>query len=251
MRLAAIIARVSSVARISLPDVKMSANAKAHPFPVQIGLQTKEFLQGAIFHASFTDYAVGEYVRQPGALKHIFTRMESEGLVSSEIDEALQILTKYREVFDALALQSVLVALCSHWDWYVRRLSQFVLYARSRSHGLDLNRATQRALGRVDRRPIGEQLEILQSATDLDFALPSADSNALREMYLVRNLGLHNRWEIDKRYLQATNLTNMIEGELRIIGIEELREWHGALLRTLCRTSLEVAKLYRDVGPFP
>jgi len=177
--------------------------------------------------------------------------MKSGGLVSSEIDEALQILNKYREIFGVLALQSVLISLCSHWDWYIRRLAQFVLHARSQSNSPDFNRATERDLGRVDFLPISKQLEVLQTATALDFALPSADSDALREMYLVRNLGLHNRWEIDNRYLQNTNLTNLTEGELRVVGEEELGQWHGALLRTLRRTCLDVAKLYCDAGPFP
>ncbi len=70
--------------------------AKAHPYPFQIGVQTLEFMQGSLFYASLVDIASGEYVRQPDGMTNL-ERIFMEKLDSTKAyDEAWGILGKYK-----------------------------------------------------------------------------------------------------------------------------------------------------------
>jgi hypothetical protein len=50
-----------------------------HAYPLQIGMQTAEFLQAAIFHSAFLDMASGEYVRHPEALNKLAQKFKAGG----------------------------------------------------------------------------------------------------------------------------------------------------------------------------
>lgn len=235
------------MARIPLPTVSQSANAEAHPFPIQIGCQAREFLQGALFYAAFADLAAGEFVRQPNGVERIEQIMASKGLLPGTSDEAWLILRKYQSIFGGVVFQSVLVSLCSHWDWYIRRLAEFIRFARDHVGGPALSKDELRNLERADRLSLEDQVRTITTATGVDLQLSADDLGTLAEMALVRNLGLHNRWEVDITYLAKTNTAGLVEGDLRTVTSAELGRWHQMLIHALRSSSFEIAKLYRAV----
>lgn len=219
-------------------------DGKAHPFPIQISLQAQEFIQGALFHAAFADIAAGEFVRLPGGVNRVELVMRERGLAQGVSEEGWQLLRKYQNIFEGTVFQSVLIALNSHWDWYIRKLSEFIRFARSSIRAPALSNADDKRLARADRLPLSEQLEIMELAIGVTLPLSADERQALKEMALVRNLGLHNRWEIDFQYLRETKMNGLQVGELRLIGIGELQYWHSLLIKLLSNSGLECAKRF-------
>ncbi|MGA9667103.1 MAG: hypothetical protein WBQ69_11750 [Gallionella sp.] len=80
--------------RIPLPDMVRNREAKIHPYPFHIGLQTLEFMQGSLFYASLVDIASGAYIRQPGGMANL-ERAFLEQLDSPKTyDDAWKILSR-------------------------------------------------------------------------------------------------------------------------------------------------------------
>ena len=235
------------MSRIPLPAILSAEPRLAHPYPFQISFQTLEFLQGALFYAAFADTASGQQVRRLGGIDEVESAMARSGLDASAINEGWAILGKYKEVFEASVRQSALVSMNSHWDWYVRRLANFIRFSRSYLELPELKKADASQLARADRLPITEQLDILQVSTGIDFGLTETDVIELFEMTLIRNIGLHNRWEIDETYLKKTQKIGLIIGDLRIVEASELQLWHSLLIKVISRSSVELAKEYRNV----
>jgi hypothetical protein len=237
--------------RIALPGMSRRENAQAHIFPLQISFQTLEFLQGMMFHASFADIAVGEFIKNHDGVNRIDQIMMSRGLSEQTITQAWKILGKYQSVFESYVFQSVVIGFKSHWDWYIRRLSEFIRFARQHCAGPTLLNQDEKKLQKAGRSPIGEQLSIIELATGISLGLEAAEKRELFEMTLMRNLGLHNRWEIDAHYIKQTDRTGLVEGHLRTIQQPELQKWYSLLTKLVSNTALECAKRFRDAPDFP
>lgn len=231
--------------RIPLPSVTRTRSDAAHPFPFQIGHQTLEFLHGAIFYATVTDLATGAFLREGNGKERLERYMEANGLDPGAHQSGWAILQKYRQVFGPSPFQSVLVSMCSHWDWYVRRLCEFVRAGREFERSAPMSKALESSFRRADRLPFDEQIPVLSSAADVAF--PGADEciSELYEMTLVRNIGLHNRWEIDAKYLGESSCTRFMVGEIRDVTASELHSWQALLIKLIQCTSTTLAMRYR------
>ena len=225
--------------------------AKIHPYPFRIGIQTLEFMQGSLFYASLVDIASGAYIRQPDGMANL-ERVFLEKLDSPKTyDDAWGIIGKYQAVFERVPFQSVLIAMNSHWDWYARKLIDFILFARKDLNQSMLEKVEEKRLARFSSLPIGEQLEIIEVVAGIKLTLSDEEKSELQEMTLVRNLGLHNRWEIDKRYLERTLRREYLLGELRIIEVGELNRWHQVFMRVINAASNEVALAFVRANDYP
>ena len=227
--------------RIPLPTVTRQANSQGHPFPFQIAHQTLEFLQGMLFHAIVADTAAGEYVRQPGALEKLRVKMENEGLRSGEWENGWKLLDKYQPIFETWVFQSVLISMRSHWDWYIRRMGEFVLFSRKHVPCIALTKDGGKLLEKIGFKEITRQFEILEKSCDIKFVFPTDVLNSLKEMALVRNLGLHNRWEVDAFYKDRSSSTGFGIGDIRVVNKKELMEWHRSLIKCINETAFPIA----------
>lgn len=233
--------------RIPLPTATQTTNERnAHPFPLQIGFQTLELMQASIFHAMVMDEAAGQRVRQPNGVQGIDQALLNAGLEKALLDDGWKYLGKYKGLFEGFITQSVLIALRSQWDWYIRNLGNFILISkRSEVHGA-LSRAEEKDLERIGFKDILSQLAILEKYADLNIEVTDSIEAAVYEMSLVRNLGLHNRWEVDDHYIDSTKARSWKKGEIRVFDITELEEWHRALVRLVNETWSPVAVRFKD-----
>ena len=237
--------------KIPLPKVTKFNTAKAHSFPFQIGYQTLEFLQGTIFYVSFADIAAGAYVRIPGAMDNI-EKYFLERLYNKEsYDQAWEYLHKYQEIFEKTVFSNVLISFCSHWDWYIRRLSDFIKFARTYVNSPNLSKSEEDDLKRISNISFTNQIEILEKASGIIFEISREIRDQLKEMTLVRNLGLHNRWEVDEKYLLYSKTKCFEIGDLRLVKIDELNCWHGGLISLITETSKLIAIKYLDAPDYP
>jgi hypothetical protein len=232
------------------PSIKIRADAEGHPFPIQIAYQTQEFIQGALFYTTFLDLAADETVARPGGIATVEERMKKSGLNAGVTDQGWALLQKYQAVFGGVVSQSVLITLCSHWDWYVRKLSGFILFAREELTMDTIPQEVMKQLRQPDKCSIKTQLDAISKATGQQVSIEASDVGELAEMAQVRNLGLHNRWEIDERYVKLSGIDSSALGELRVVNTSELQRWHSLLIKLLHQTAFNCARSFRDAPPY-
>lgn len=237
--------------KISLPPISKSSGATAHVFPVQVSIQTQEFIQAVLFYAILADSAAGEYVRLPDALQHIEKKLIDEGLDKQQWERGWNYLQKYQTVFNNTIFQNVVILMRSHWDWYIRQIGDFVSVARAHVSSPPLDRTQKNDLERIGWKEITKQLLILEVSCGISFRLAPTILTDLYEMSLVRNLGMHNRWEVDEFYLRKTTSSNWELRDVRIIEIGELQSWASSLSRLINETSLQIATKYAAAPDFP
>lgn len=237
--------------RISLPKVTKKPNCKAHPFPFQIGFQTLEFIQASIFFTTLLDYISGEYLGQLTSLEKIKSKMIKDGLSDDEWEKSFECLTKYRKVFEKWIFQHVLIQIRSHWDWYIRRLGEFIVFARENAPCSPLSQKDKEELRRIGFTSLNKQLKILEKASGVKFNISKDVLDKLLEMALVRNLGLHNRWEVDSFYINRTNTLGWSIGEIREFDSIELGEWHKCIMNVINKTSVEISKKFVQAPDYP
>jgi len=238
------------MARIPLPEMTARPNAKTHAYPFQIGLQTQEFMQGGIFLGAFTDVAAGKYIRLPKGIDDIENELMSNGLDRKTIADAWAIIEKHTDIHRSWLFQNVLVLIVSHWDWYIRKLGEFVEFGLV-SEDADLNKKSARRLSRIGFEKIEDQIDILESVTGLSFEIQDSDRRHYNELSLVRNLGLHNRWEVDAHYLDRTEERGFAEGDIRIFDQTELEVWHGAIVRLVGSMTAPVGVRFVEAPAYP
>lgn|GEM_PF-1408141 len=241
----------SSHTKIPLPSVSKTPGARAHSFPIQVSVQTQEFIQAVLFYAMFADIAAGRYVRLPNALNNIEQEVMKEGLDKKLWDNGWSYLQRYQPIFNNTIFQNVLILMRSHWDWYIRQIGEFVSFARNHVSSPALDKNQEKELARIGWKEITQQLTILEKSCGIKFNLSPAILSDINEMSLVRNLGMHNRWEVDDYYLNKTSSSKWELKDVRLTEIAELRSWSGSLSKLINETSLEIAIKYVHAPDFP
>lgn len=237
--------------RIPLPNATQTTSArKAHPFPVQIGFQTLELMQASIFHSMVMDEAAGQRVRQPDGVRGVDQALLNAGLEKALLDDGWKYLGKYKGLFERFVTQSVLIALRSQWDRYIRNLGSFILASKRSEEPEAVSSAVAKDLERIGFKDIPSQLASLEKCAGIKVEVSDYVGVAVYEMSLVRNLGLHNRWEVDAYYIENTRTQRWQRGEICVFDISELEEWHQALVRLVNVTWSPVAVRFKDAPDY-
>ena len=106
-------------------------------------------------------------------------------------------------------------------------------------------------LERLGFEKIQRQLTVLEKTCRVKFDFSSEERGLIDELSLVRNLGMHNRWEVNSYYLKRTKEHRFAEGELRVFDQVELQRWHGALNKAIRETSSCIAQRFVEARPYP
>jgi hypothetical protein len=224
--------------------------AKAHPFPFQIAIQTFEFIQGMLLYAAITDVATGNYIRDHDGLERLKNFFLSNGLKQDEWDSSWKYIGKYPLIFNSTVFQNVLVQMRSHWDWYIRQLVDFVKFSHNYFTEFPLTDKQIKILSSLGRKEIKDQIFLLQEICAVDFEISEDSIVVIVEMAQVRNLGLHNRWEVDQYYLDKTQTSGWEVKDIRAITVEELQEWSSAFREMINKSSEKIAIKYYKVPDF-
>lgn len=239
------------VERIPLPKVITRKDAKAHPFPYQIALQTRELIQGAVFYFICVDKAAGEFIRLPNGLSMLKTSLLKEGMKESDWESGWEYLDKYKNLFQSFIFQNVLITIRSLWDWYINKLSKFIIFAQDNIENA-LQPKERGKLEKITHKDIIDQLSIIEEVCKSRFEISEETRLNVKEMSLVRNLGMHNRWEVDQQYLDKSSAPDRWQiGDIRTFDSKELRLWHESIIELINRTCKPVAIKYVSVPPYP
>jgi hypothetical protein len=237
--------------RIGLPKITIQKDAKAHPFPLQIAWQTQEFLHGAIFYFIISDESSGIFFRTPNAINILESSLVKKGMKNPEWDLGWSIFQKYKSSFENMVYRNVLISIRSYWDWYINQLSGFIVFAQEKM-GNPLTVKEIKLSSRITRPEIIDQISLVEKTCLLDFHISEETKSNIKELSLVRNLGLHNRWEVDKQYILKTKVSKIFKtGDMRNFTAEELQLWHKALIELIHNTSIPLATKYLYAPTYP
>jgi hypothetical protein len=158
-----------------------------------------------------------------------------------------------KHVFRSSVLQTGLISLKSHWDWFITKSAEFVKFAAVQTRSRRIDAAMQTKLeGLGENRSIEGQVQILCDVAQIKIDFPRADRDAVRELRLVRNLGLHNRWEVNDRYMRDSANSSLWElGDLRTLSIDEVENWAGVITKLTTNIGIELAVKFHKAPPYP
>ena len=232
------------MAKILIPDISNQYCLNSlHPYPIQIGNQTIEFIRATWFNIFLTDAMAELYTESnPKRWKeNVFSRMQGQGIEASAILPGWDSLKNNMEFFRHTNVHSAVIALCSQWDWFVRNLSTFIIEYKKYSQ----NPSSDSGLKSNGMKPILEQIKTIEKSLSIVFLINPADKAILKLTSDTRNIGIHNRWEVDARYLQSDSDKWKI-GEIRIINSDELKNWGEAFNRCIEVIAHDVAVITKQ-----
>ena len=206
---------------------------------------------GITFYYMFADEAVGQFLRSdPDAYIKVKAGIERHGLSRHAWETGWMSFESYLKAFPNPVLQNALFGMLMHWDWYISKLGKFVQFGRVHVLCPPLGRKEIRQLGAIGRIPLREQFGLLQAATGVSPNLPIATIESLVEMNLVRNLGMHNQWEVDEHYKQRARSGDWLVGSIRAVSWDEIREWQANLSDAVRATAILIAQKFVEAPEY-
>jgi hypothetical protein len=237
---------------IPLPNMTSLPDAKAHPYPFQIWYQATKLIQGSVFYSAFVDVAVGEFARAhpEDAYQRVENVFLNQGMNKASIDVSWQCLLEFMDLFPSPVFQYSLYSMVIHWDWFISKLGSFIHFAREHDNNPPISNKQANKLQKLGLEKTDNQLLLLNAATGLNFNIDNTKYDLFKEMLLVRNLGMHNEWEVDQFYLDRTKTTGWQLGQLRTFNSSDLYNWQGVLLHIIQELATEISKRYVAVPSY-
>lgn len=134
--------------------------------------------------------------------------------------------------------QAIIVLWSSAWDWFIRRLIVFNAKA-------GLARGKEAEYQKIIYAPFRKQIAWLDKLCNS--CMPDQQSlDAVDEMICVRNLGVHNAWEVDRKYLEQHRGCSFELGQIRAVKSDELLNWQRGILAVLDHYASAMAKRFSD-----
>ena len=209
---------------IPLPNMVKGPNAKLILTLSKYGFSQSRLIQGSVFYSAFVDVAVGEFVHDnpQDAYQRIESLFLNQGMEKETVDLSWDCLVEYMKLFPSPVFQYSLYSMVIHWDWFISKLSEFVCFARLHDNVPSISNRQTNKLHRLGMKNTDDQLSLLSAATGLNFNIDNTKLDSFKEMLLVRNLGMHNEWEVDQFYLDRTRTQGWKLGQLRTIKSTDL-----------------------------
>lgn len=224
----------------------MATNSEKHLYPMNIALRAQRLIQGSLFYDVFIDTATGQYLKvipnAEGTVKDFL--INNAGWSIETYETSWSCFEEYLNEFQNPIFHHTVYSIISHWDWYVSNLGKFIDFAEKFTLP---EKQTNKDLLKLNFKPFVTQIEIIKSETGISLNIESDSLDLVEEMHLVRNLGMHNEWEVDDTYLRKTKTINLKLGDKRKFEITELTKWHSAFLQLIGILSFEIAIRYAQV----
>jgi hypothetical protein len=223
-------------------NTSSSFNQPTHLYPRKIALRSQRLIQGSLFYGVIADMSIGQYFSVvPNAEKKMKDLLISGGWSEDTYEISWSCFMEYINEFENPIFQHAVYSIISHWDWYISHLGKFIHFAEGE---ISPDKKRDNNLLKLNTKPFAEQINIIKSQTGIILKIENEALDLIEEMHLVRNLGLHNQWEVDNTYLKYTKTKNPEIGKKRLIKLPELEKWHSAFLDLVAETSTQLAILY-------
>jgi hypothetical protein len=189
------------------------------------------------------DLAAHDYFALVDNAYSIFENKIVDKLMSRETWELTwSCFEEYVTISKSPVFQYSLFAMSFNWDWFIKHLGLFIDLA---DFSLT-NSATEKErkiFSKLHQKPISEQLALVISKIPI-VTLEQENIENVVELFLVRDLGAHNGWSVDNKYLDKSKNNKFKLGEEREISIGDLSLWVTSLSSVINSISLATSKHY-------
>lgn len=227
----------------------MASNPQKHLYPLKIALRAQRLIQGSLFYDIFVDTATGQYVRTvPNAERTIKSFLiDNAGWSEETYETSWACFEDYLKEFQSPIHQHAVYSMISHWDWFISNLGKFIDFAEK---SLSPEKELDKDLLKLNFKPFTKQIEIVKKETGISLTIDNDTFDLVEEMDLVRNLGMHNEWEVDETYLKKTKTRRFKPGDKRVFDIPEITKWHSSFLQLIDILASEIAVHYAQVTKY-
>ncbi|TGL19768.1 hypothetical protein EHQ47_16865 [Leptospira bourretii] len=221
---------------------------KIYTYPFQIGLQTLEIVNANLFYIIFTDTAASLQVKKENGIQEIYNKMKLDGASDKNIEKGMEYFKEYEIILKSSVYMRFLTEMVAQWEFYLSEMQKFMQLNINLINPEILNNTLKKQFDRLTKLEILKQIDTITIIVDNKLKINESDKELLSEMFLLRNLGQHNRWECDEKYLHLSKQGKKWElGHLRMIKQEEVTEMYRAFSSTI-RTITEALSLKFEKG---
>lgn len=219
-----------------------------HLYPMRLALRAHRLIQGTLFYNVMADTTIGLYFSEGvSSIIKLKEKLISSGLTEETYELSWSCFEEYISEFKNPIFQHAVYSIISHWDWYVSNLGKFVYFAEKH---LSPHKKLDNDLLKLSTKPFAKQIEILQIQSGVTLEIEGESLDLIEEMHLVRNLGLHNQWEVDATYLKNSKNKDFEMGMKRLVETPELEKWNSAFIKLVLESSSRFAIHYADVPKY-
>ncbi len=183
-----------------------------------------------------------------------FTKVAEKQREYQSIEEfgyGVRQMEKYGEFFDSYIRQHAVILMVSEWDWYLGHLRRFVTrcWKMESLDGKTKRPSVKSVSGDSKIEKSIRKLFVECEAEKWPF-IPE-EAAAWKELDLVRNLGIHGRWEVSKSYMKLSEFgKHFAPGDVRIPLPEEVAGWMDVVRNALTYTSIWAATRFADAPAY-
>jgi hypothetical protein len=220
-----------------------------HPYPIQIAEQTRESIKASVLYFGLLGTATNQYLKYPWAL---WTVRRAFKISDESWKRALDSIFRRDYIFKDGVLQNGVLIMISQWDWYIRRIGKFILFSHEHNSQKILTDKQKKDLLRIGWIPgIEEQTQTIQTISNVPIDLPETSKSQIKEMCQVRNLGMHNNWEVDETYKNISlQKENWFLGQFRKTTLDEVEQWEIELLKLVNRIATLISARYGEIPDY-
>lgn len=234
-------------------EFKADAFKGRHPYPITTYVDADATIQAFMDYMDGMGFARRAVSAQPGGLPKI---LEENGWSTERIEKSVAIQRRIGSLLRGFTLQNNIFIMAFQWDWFIYRIGRFVLWGLEQEKSPLLSMGLRDDLGRITARAVSRQLARLEFACGLKDVVSATAMEDIEELGLMRNIGAHNRWEVDEKYLASTKTVGPNGpwkiGEYRSYGDDEWLKLNLAMRRDgTPRIADAVAVRFKDLGEFP
>jgi len=227
-----------------------------HPHPIKVGLQTDLFIRASFDYEVTLGYIRAEFTKAEGAEERIRQLWLNRSWPDELWEHSKKAQLYCQHFLRNLLKQNSIISAVGHWDWFLRRQSEFVLWALETEAQSGVDDKIRRLASHIDQGSLRDQIGNLSQLTGCSFHIEETDLRHLDELGLLRNIGSHNRWEVDQKYLQRTKTRpesgGWRIGQYRTYSDQEWLVWQTALRgRATWLISKGIGERFRALPAYP
>lgn len=224
-----------------------------HPYPIRTYVDADSTIQAYMDYMDGLGFARKEITSRPGGLE---TVLEANGWSRERIEKSVAIQKRIGPLLRGFTLQNNIFVMAFQWDWFIYRIGRFVLWALAQEGRSELSAGLRHDLERLSFLEVSRQISRLELACGLSGTVNPRAIEDIQELHLMRNIGAHNRWEVDEKYLEMTKTVGPDGpwriGEYRVYGDEEWLRLNLSLRRDgTYKIAEAVAIRFSGLGDFP
>lgn len=230
-----------------IPMYKRANNESVHPFPINLEMTTRRKVQGILMYFTIVENASHLFFQpdNPNAYNLLIERLNQIGVSTKTFDSSWQDFVIYLESKPSTTIQQAIFNLEFAWDRFISENQHFMIRGNEILN-IILPDKENRILKRLDKYSQREIIDFINKNIGVT-NITEREIVSITELCLLRNLGVHKDWVIDKDYSGKTITQNKAIGELREVSFSEFQIYFSDWMSIIGKISRPIAVFYKEM----